>query len=52
MISKTATGMFLAEARIFNNGHIEIVAPYPKNNNQNISAYFLIIDKFLFMFCS
>ena len=40
--------MFPPEARIFNNGHIETVAPSPKNNNPNISASFLIISKFLF----
>ena len=44
--------MFFAEASIFNNRNIEIVAPSPKNNNPNISAYFLIIAKLLFMFCS
>ena len=37
---------------IFNNGHPEIVALSPKNNNPNISASFLIIYKFLFVFCS
>ena len=52
MIYKTETGMFFAEARIFKNGHLEIVAPSPKNNNPNISTYFFIISKFLFMFCS
>ena len=45
------TGMFFSEASIFNNGHLEIVTPYPKNNNPNISASFLIIAKFLFVFC-
>ena len=44
--------MFYQEARIFNNVHPEIVAPYPKNNNLNISALSLIIAKFLIMFCS
>ena len=51
-ISKTATVMFFSEARIFNNVHPEILSPFPKNNNPNISAYFFIIAKFLFMFCS
>ena len=51
-ISNTAPGMFFAEASIFNNGHPYIVAPSPKNNNPNMSAYFLIMAKFLFMFCS
>ena len=51
-ISNTSTGMFFAEASIFNNGHLEIVAPYPKNKKPNISASFYIIAKFLFMFCS
>ena len=48
----TATGMLFAEASIFNNEHLDIVAPSPKNNNPNMSASFLIIAKFLFMFCS
>ena len=51
-ISYTENGMFFAEAIIFNNGYLEIVAPYPKNNNPNISASFLIIVKLFFMFCS
>ena len=46
------TGMFVVESIIFNNGHIEIVAPSPKNNNPNISDSFLIIAEFLFIFCS
>ena len=41
-----------SEASIFNNGHLEIFAPSPKNNNPNIPASFLIIAKLLFMFCS
>ena len=32
--------------------HLDIVAPSPKNNNPNMSAYYLIINKFLFMLCS
>ena len=40
------------DARIFNNGHLDIVAPFPKNNNLNISDSFLIMAKFLFVFCS
>ena len=51
-IPKTATGMFFEEAIIFNNVNLETVAPSPKNNNPNISASFLITDKFLFMFYS
>ena len=51
-ISKTATSMFFAEASIINNRNLEIVATSPKNNNPNISASFLIIYKFLFMFFS
>ena len=43
--------MFFAESRIFNNRHLEIVAPSPKNNNPNIFASFLIISKFPFMLC-
>ena len=43
---------FFAEIRLFNNEHLEIVAPSPKNNNPNMSASFLIMGKFLFMFCS
>ena len=41
-----------AEASIFNNGHLGIVAPYPEKNNPYISASFLIVDKLLFMFYS
>ena len=51
-IYKTATGMFPPEAIIFNNGYIEIVAPSLKNNNPNISASLLIIENYIFMFCS
>ena len=51
-IFKTATGMFSPEAVIFNNGHLEMVAPSPKINNPNIFASLLIIYKLLFMFCS
>ena len=51
-ITNTATGMLFAEASIFNKWHLDIVAPSPKNNNPNISSYFLIMAKFLFMFCS
>ena len=40
------------ESRMFNNGHIEIVAPSHKNNNPNISDYFLIVAKLLSMFYS
>ena len=43
---------FFTEATIFNNGHLDIVAPSPKNNNPNMSASFWIMAKFLFMFCS
>ena len=54
MIKKEAWifGLLFLESSIFNNGHLEIVSPSPKNNNPNIPASFLIIDKFLFMFCS
>ena len=52
MISDTETNMLFAEASIFNNVHIEIVAPSPKNNNPNMSASFLIMAKFLFVFYS
>ena len=51
-ISNTTTGMLFAEANIFNNGHLEIVAPSSKNNNPNMSDSLLIMDKFLFLFCS
>ena len=51
-IYKTVTSMFFRVARIFNNGDLETVAPSPKNKHPNISASFLIMDKFLFMFCS
>ena len=44
--------MVLPEFIIFNNGHLEIVAPSTKNNNSNISASFLIIAKLLFLFYS
>ena len=44
--------MFLPEAKIINNGYLEIVEPSPKNNNPNISASFLITTKFLFVLCS
>ena len=44
--------VFFSEASLFNNGHLESVALSPKNNNPNISSKFLIIAKFLFMFCS
>ena len=39
------------EASIFNNVHIEIVVPSTKKK-PNISDSFVIIAKFLFMFCS
>ena len=48
MIHKTETGMFPPESRIFNNKHLDIVAPSTKNNNPNVSASLLIMDKFLF----
>ena len=51
-ITKTATGTFSSEVGIFNNGHLEIMATYPKNNNPYTSAFFYIISKLLFMFCS
>ena len=38
--------------KIFNNGHLEIVAPYPKNNNPDISVSVLIMAKLLFAFYS
>ena len=40
---------FFAEHNIFNNGHLDIVAPSPNNNNPNMSASFLIMAKLLFM---
>ena len=40
------------QARIFNNGDIEIVAPSAKNKDTNISASSLIMAKLFFMFCS
>ena len=51
-LPKTVTSMFFPEYRIFNNGHIEIVAPSPKNNNTNIFDSFLIIAKLLLVLCS
>ena len=51
-IFKAETGIFFSEAIIFNNGHLEIVGIFPKNNNPNISVYFLIVAKFIFVLYS
>ena len=44
--------IFFVEAIILNYGNLDILAPSPKNNNPNMSASFLIMDKFLFVLCS
>ena len=43
--------MFYQNQKYSTNGKLKIVAPSRKNNNPNILDSFLIMAKFLFMFC-